>query len=82
MPEESEETKAARLESEQKSRQTVAKLCSEIEAVLKNLGKDMTAEEKRSLVSNTVVPIVGQANFKMCTDKVKLQALLDALKQQ
>lgn len=82
MPEESEETKAARLEAEQRNRQDIARLCAEIDAALKESAQDMSAEQKRAFVASTIVPIIGQANYKACKDKVKLQALLDSLKRE
>ena len=57
-----------------------ATLIAEIEDILTNKTKDMSKDDKMKLAKETIVPIVGMMNYKMCTDVEKLAKLRDTLK--
>jgi len=82
MPEESDETKSQRLENEAKSRLEVAELIKQIDATLRGAAKNMSTEEKKSFTTDVIIPIIGFSDYKKCKDKVKLQALLEAMKRK
>ena len=56
-----------------------ASVIAEIDQKLAEIGSKMEREEKRAFTANTIVPIIGQANYKVCTDITKLIALRDKL---
>ena len=62
---------------------TVEQLHSEIDAVLKEIGKDMSREEKLEFCRNVVAPVLGGVrNYKLCKDTTKLSRLLSTLKEE
>ena len=67
---------------EQKPADNAAK-CTEfqgrIQKGIQMLTKDMNADQKNEFVNNVVVPAIGDANYRKCTDEAKLQSLLDTL---
>ena len=75
LPEESEETKAARVEEEKQ----IAKLIEEIKGKINEITKDMTLEQKKAFNKDRIIPIVEIANYTKCTDKNKLERLRDSL---
>ena len=40
----------------------------------------MTSAEKKLFAANCIVPIIGIVDYRKCTDKTKLEALIEALK--
>lgn len=77
LPEESEETKAAK-EAEQKA---VASLIADIDSLAKQLTGSYTTAQKTEFFQKYVTPAIGQMNYKLCTDRAKLSALRDTLSQ-
>ena len=56
-----------------------AAVINEIATRLAEVGKTMTSEEKRKLTDEVIVPTIGMAQFRMCSDIDKLIALRDKL---
>lgn len=54
----------------------IADLISKIDAQLKQIGATMTAEQKKEYPAKVIKPIIGQLNYRNCTDKNLLQRLL------
>ena len=79
MPEESNETKANRIETEMRSRKEADALIKKISASLAKAAASMTAEEKRKFTVEVITPIIGSPKYQDCKDAAKLQALLDVL---
>lgn len=71
LPEEPEDVKTAK-----------ANLQSEIDAEIKRITSDFDSKTKVAFATKTIVPIIGQPNYKKCDDVDKLQTLLNALKKQ
>lgn len=67
-------------EDEKQVKQTTAKLVQDIDALVKTLTFEMDTEKKRTFANEIIVPIIGQVNYKACTDNEKLQQLVDRLK--
>lgn len=82
MPEESEDSRKTRLESEARARQETLRLIGEIDAALKEKSAGMDAQAKRNLAATVIVPIIGSVDYKRCKDAAALSALLAALKPQ
>lgn len=81
MPEESEETKAARLQAEADARKEAEVLVKEIDTLVREKTKDMTAAQKKDFAANVISPVIGFANYKACKDRQQLGVLLKTLKE-
>ena len=68
LPEESDEDK-----------QRIAKALTTIDMEVKRITKTMKAEEKIALANNVIIPTIGQANYKICREPAKLEALAEKL---
>ena len=81
LPEESEEDKKAREAREAEDKKVVAELVTNIGTVLssysKRVGMDATAKNK--FADEVIMPIIGQKNFKTCSDRAKVDELLKKL---
>lgn len=80
LPEETEEEKAARLAAEKQEKEEIQKLREEIDAIVKRVTADFDTKTKNKFAEVKIEPIIGQKNYKTCVDKLKLAALLRALK--
>lgn len=56
-----------------------AEIQNRIQKGIQLLTKDMNADQKNEFIRNIVMPVIGDANYRKCTDEAKLQALLDNL---
>ena len=67
--------------AEQPSEHTAdtATVIDEIDAKLKEIGSNMEKGEKIAFAKDTILPIIGNMNYKTCTDITKLIALRDKL---
>lgn len=72
LPEESEDVKLAK----EKAAEEIKTLIENITAIAEKKTAKMTKDEKMAFATNEVKPIVGMLNYKMCTDKAKLEKLL------
>lgn len=81
LPEESDETRAKRLEQQETDRKELATLIGEIDELVKKKTSSMNRDEKVSFARDVVVPIIGGGNYKVSKDKVALTALLNKLKE-
>ena len=59
--------------------QKCAEIQSRIQKGIQLLTKDMNAAQKNEFIDSVVVPVIGDANYRKCTDEAKLQTLLDNL---
>lgn len=76
MPEETEEDKKAKLAAAAE----LASLRKRADELVLKAISGMTAEQKRQFANDKVVPFVGgNGNYKMCTDKAQLEALIASL---
>lgn len=75
LPEESEDTKQAKLEMAAR----VNDLIAEIKPLITSVTSKMSTEEKTAFNNTTVIPIVEMKNYTKCTDVNKLQILRDTL---
>lgn len=82
LPEESEEEKKARAEREAAEKKAITAIVTDIGAALTDYSKSkgMDAAAKNKFADEVIVPIIGQRNFKTCTDKAKLTVLLDRIR--
>lgn len=71
MPEEDEESKQTKID--------IANAVAEIDKLVTKIIKPMTPEQKKQFAADHVVPVIGQANYRTCTDLSKLQTLLSNL---
>lgn len=71
MPEEDEEAKQTKAD--------IANAIAEIDKLVTKIIKPMTPEQKKQFAADHVVPVIGQANYRTCTDLTKLQTLLSNL---
>lgn len=74
LPEEPEDVKAAR-------EQQIADLKAQIAQELSRVGASMSNQEKIALTKQYITPAIGSPNYNACTDVVKLNTLLTALKK-
>lgn len=79
LPEESDETRANKLETEAKAKKENVSLIKQIDAKVKLLGKNMSDADKRNFANEVIIPIIGFANYRSCQDNIKLKALLKTL---
>jgi len=71
LPSEDEETK--------KNKQLVQQLVADIDNKLSPIIRAMTPEQKKKFAAEKVVPIIGQNNYRTCSDVDKLSALLSEI---
>ncbi len=76
MPEETDEVKQKKVETEAEIVKTIAAI--DVEAKRLTTGLDKTASVK--FLEDNVKPVIGQLNYKTCKDLIHLTTLLDTLK--
>ena len=54
-------------------------MIKEIDDKITQVVANMQKEEKIEFAQTKIIPIIGQANYKVCTDITKLIALRDSL---
>ena len=79
LPEESEDTKARRIEQEERDRSEVKTLIEQIDAIAKEKTKEMDKDGKTNFIREVIEPILGVKNYKLCNDKIRLSMLLKKL---
>lgn len=75
LPEESEDDKRARIETERMINELIEKVDSEFTRLTKNLSKD----GKVAFLDSVIVPTLGVRNYKTCRDLEKLKLLASML---
>lgn len=80
LPEEGEEEKQAKAEAAAKAEAERMDVISAINSEMTAKASTMTAEQKRAFADTVIIPTIGQANYKICKDVVKLKALLKKIK--
>lgn len=76
LPEETEEAKAARKAAELELKQ----LLEAVDVEVKRITANFDGVKKVQFANQKIVPVIGQANYKTCSDSTKLAALLKSLK--
>lgn len=71
LPPETEESKEAKKQAEEK----MNSLINEIDAKIKAATKDMDNNQKSAFAKEKIIPIIGQVNYKACKDIDKLTKL-------
>ena len=75
LPEESEETKATRVQKQEELEAIRAKVDTEV----KRITADFDNKTKMDFANKTIKPVIGQTNYKVCEDYEKLAKLLGIL---
>ena len=81
MPDESDDEKMAKLEAEQQKQAKLKELIMSIDKKAIQLTKSLATADKAQFCDEVIVPIIGQKNYKTCSDPDKLQTLLDKLEK-
>ncbi len=76
LPEEPEEEKQRKLQEQEKLKNVISLIDKEVI----RLTKSMTQAEKGVFANETIVPILGQLNYKTCKDVDRLSQLLEKVK--
>lgn len=74
-----EEKKAAEAEKVKQMAQ-ISAVIQQIDSEIKKVTTSMNKDEKVAFANNTIVPIIGQVNYKTCRDVGKLEVLLNKIK--
>ena len=82
LPEESDETKAAKREEEQRQAEKLKELIDQIAQEITPIVETMKQDEKKAFVESVIIPVLGIANYKVCKDEKKLKELLDKIKKR
>lgn len=69
-------------EDEKQAKQTTAKLIHDVDALIKTFTATMDKDAKMAFANELIVPIIGQVNYKTCTDNDKLAALVSAIQKK
>lgn len=69
-------------EDEKQAKQTTAKLIHDIDVMIKTFTAEMDKDAKMAFANEIIVPIIGQVNYKTCTDNDKLAALVAAIQKK
>lgn len=69
-------------EDEKQAKQTTAKLIHDIDVMIKTFTAEMDKDAKMAFANEIIVPIIGQVNYKTCTDNEKLAALVAAIQKK
>jgi len=78
---EREVEEAAEAQKRKETTELIAEVGKEIVRITKTGQPDaMTAQEKKIFAANMIVPIIGIVDYRKCTDKEKLESLLEKLK--
>lgn len=80
LPEETEEAKVAREAAEKAAQEALASLRSCVDEEVKRITANFDSATKVDFAKQKIVPVIGQANYKTCTDNQKLAALLQSLR--
>lgn len=80
LPEETEETKAAREAAEKKAKEELETLRASVDSEVKRITAQYDNAAKMEFAKKKIVPFIGQPNYKTCNDNAKLSALLSSLK--
>jgi len=75
IPEESEDVKQKKAKEEQEKAALIASTVKNIDAEIKRITSDMSKEAKVQFANDTILPIIGQVNYKTCKDIQKLNSL-------
>lgn len=57
----------------------MAATIQKIDTLARQMTTGMTPEQKAAFAKEKIIPFIGAANYKMCKDKSKLEALLESL---
>ena len=79
LPMESEEDKAARVAEEKAMAERLTEAIAQIDQEIKRITAQMNKDQKVDFAKSTIVPIIGQVNYKTCKDSARLDALLAKL---
>jgi hypothetical protein len=80
LPEAAIEEKKAVEAERAKLMEKVTSIIQQIDSEVKKSTSTMGKEDKIAFANNTIVPIIGQVNYKTCQDLEKLEMLLNKIK--
>ena len=81
LPEAVLEEKKAEEESKAKEKEQISKVISEIDQQIKRVTLSMDKDAKVAFANKTIVPVIGQVNYKTCNDFSKLTKLMTNLSE-